>query len=112
MTDRTEAVRTKGQARPTPLGLSILEHIRRGRVGLLTAPMIVAMRPMAGDSNDLLDVSRPFMDLARARLAYIQAYDPDQPPVPPWVPCLLTSAGEDALMEAAQAARQRKAKKR
>lgn len=92
----------------TPLGRSILEATYRGRVSYLTGPQIVVMRQQ--NSPDVLDVSKQFVQLARAGWAVIEAYDPDELPVPVVVPCHTTVPGEDALMEAAAAAKKRKAK--
>jgi hypothetical protein len=92
--------------RLTPAGRTVLEATARGRVRYLTGPQVVILRL---DGN-VLDASKPFMDLQRAGWAYIQPYDLDQPP-PVEVMCRITPAGEDALMEAQQRARERKAGK-
>lgn len=86
----------------TPVGRSVLEATYRGRVSFLTRPQIVIQRAR----DEVLDVSREFASLPPG-LAYIQPYDLEQPPFE--VECLVTPDGEDALMEAAQAARARKA---
>jgi hypothetical protein len=52
------------------------------------------------------------VELRSLGFIYVQPYDLDQLPQPVEVPCLVTPAGEDALTEAAQAARKRKAGKR
>jgi hypothetical protein len=56
--------------------------------------------------------SPQFVELRSLGFIYVQPYDLDQLPQPVEVPCLVTPAGEDALTEAAQAARKRKAGKR
>jgi hypothetical protein len=93
--------------RLTPAGRTVLEATARGRVRYLTGQEAVILRL---DDGNVLDASKPFMDLQRARWAYIQPYDLDQPP-PVEVMCRITPAGEDALMEAQQRARERKAGK-
>lgn len=93
--------------RLTPLGRAVLDAIYKGRVSYLTREQIVIQRV---SQSEAIDVSSQFVDLRAAGWAYIAPYDMDQPPVPVEVPCQVTPAGEDALTEAAQAARKRKAR--
>lgn len=92
----------------TPLGRSILEATYRGRVVYRTREQAVWWRQEKGQ---VLEVSEQIFELMRLGWALIEVYDPDQPPVPVEVLCWCTAAGEDALMEAAAAARKRKAKR-
>lgn len=96
----------KQKPRLTSVGHTVLEATYRARVTYLPGSQIVIQR--AG--RDVTDVSGTFGALVQAGWAFIDGYDEDCPPVE--VPCLITAAGEDALMEAAQADRKRKGNKR
>jgi hypothetical protein len=102
-------VRNDRRVRLTPLGRAVLQAAAQGRVSYRTREQIVIWRQAQGQ---ICDVSSPFVELRGLGFIYIQPYDPDRLPQPVEVPCLVTPAGENALMEAAQAARKRKAGKR
>jgi hypothetical protein len=95
------------QPKLTPAGRSLLEATYRGRVSYRTVEQMVIRR----QGREFEDVSSDFLDLSLAGFAYVEPFDLDQNPPPREVPCLVTPAGEDALIEAHQA-QQRKAKKR
>jgi hypothetical protein len=97
------------QVRLTPLGRAILQAAAQGRVSYRTREQIVIWRQAQGE---ITDVSPQFVELRGLGFIYIQPYDLDQLPQPAEVPCPVTPAGENALMEAAQAARKRKVGKR
>jgi hypothetical protein len=90
------------QPKLTPVGRSLLEATYRGRVSYRTTEQMVIRRI----GREVEDVSRDFGELARAGWAYVEPYDLDQVPLPAEVPCLVSEAGEEQLIEA----HQRKAK--
>lgn len=96
----------KQKPRLTPVGRTVLKATYQGQVTYLPGSQIVIQR----SSGDVTDVSGTFGGLMQAGWAFMDGYDLDNPPVE--VPCHITAAGEDALMEAQQADRKVKAAKR
>lgn len=98
--------RSRDKTAPSPAARAVLDATARGRVTYWPHTQLVIHHAGEGQS----DVSGPFTELMQAGWALIPPYDLEFPPSQ--VPCHTTSAGDDALAEAARKTRKKEGTRR